>query len=457
MVVQHLYNDMSFNSPFLLVYIGTSLFSVYLPSRWGYEKWGARFSRWRRRCRSNYEEGCSNDGVDEDAVVIIPWSNRNHHAIECEDAEERMPMSYASTSRGDERNGHRALEIGPVTPDEVTPTSLLPILSHVDHISMAAKVAPLWFASNYCYAISLRWTSIASSTVLASMGSIFAYGFATCTRFGDERVTWGKVVGVALCFMGGVATAYTDVGGGGGSSSVNDGMDDTRRILRFLQPATEFSNEPSARSLLGDLAGLFSAMGYGAYTVLLRHLCPKDENRMSMQLLFGYVGILNMIALSPVAIWILVPDHNSQSSEEGSPSPDYNRHATTLTGTILLFLIGKGLLDNVISDYLWARAVILTSATVASVGLGLTIPMAFFADKVMVNNSKTQLGDVLGALCVLSGFVFVNIGEEEKRTTNEGDDVEFEDIVETIGTVDVVHNQDKSVSHSELIDVPQMD
>ena len=35
---------------------------------------------------------------------------------------------------------------------------------------------------------------------------------------------------------------------------------------------------------------------------------------------------------------------------------------------IFLFLILKGLLDNVISYYLWARAVILTSATVASGG-----------------------------------------------------------------------------------------
>jgi drug/metabolite transporter (DMT)-like permease len=89
---------------------------------------------------------------------------------------------------------------------------------------------------------------------------------------------------------------------------------------------------------------------------------------------------------------------------------------TTLTWTIFLYLIGMGLVDNVISDYLWARAVILTSATVASVGLGLTIPMAFLADKVMGGSSNiqtTHFGDVLGALCVLSGFVFVNIREEE--------------------------------------------
>ncbi len=65
----------------------------------------------------------------------------------------------------------------------------------------------------------------------------------------------------------------------------------------------------------------------------------------------------------------------------------------------------KGLLDNVISDYLWARAVILTFAIVASVGLGLTIPMAFVADSIMGDpDVESHLGDVLGAACVLFGF-----------------------------------------------------
>jgi solute carrier family 35 protein F5 len=170
---------------------------------------------------------------------------------------------------------------------------------------------------------------------------------------------------------------------------------------------------------MGDIAGLLSAVGYGAYTVLLRHLCPKEEDRMSMQLLFGYVGLLNMIILFPVAIFLLSPtpsrDHAPpEYGPDDAATADGSTATTTLTWTILLFLILKGLLDNVISDYLWARAVILTSATVASVGLGLTIPMAFVADSIMGDpDVERHLGDVLGAVCVLFGFVFVNIGGEE--------------------------------------------
>lgn len=40
----------------------------------------------------------------------------------------------------------------------------------------------------------------------------------------------------------------------------------------------------------------------------------------------------------------------------------------------------KGFIDNVISDLLWARAVLLTSPTVATVALTLTIPMAMVSD-----------------------------------------------------------------------------
>ena len=288
--------------------------------------------------------------------------------------------------------------------------------------------------------MSLQYTSIASSTVLASMGSIFAFGFATCSKFGDERITLNKLVGVALCFAGGVATAYVDVNNNGSSDIAEGDNDDTRIILqhhiihRVLIPHISdlTKNKPLVQSLLGDLAGLLSAIGYGAYTVLLRYLCPKDENRMSMQLFFGYIGLLNMMVLLPVALWVIFVSSNNNAadnseqgmSEQGmssSSSSAFNNPRqndteednvhTTLTWTIFLFLILKGLLDNVLSDYLWARAVILTSATVASVGVGLTIPMAFMADWIMGNDTGT--GGIIPAVFVTLGFVFVNIGSDK--------------------------------------------
>jgi solute carrier family 35 protein F5 len=292
---------------------------------------------------------------------------------------------------------------------------------------MALKVAPLWFTSNYFYAISLEWTTIASSTVLASMGSLFAFGFATCSSIGDERITKAKFVGVMLCFMGGVATTYTDVANDNADPNLMLDVHNMRYLRHF--PHTTADN-PS--SLWGDLAGLVSAIGYGAYTVLLRHLCPKDEKRMSMQLFFGYVGLLNMMTLLPIALWVILsPQNNSDSDTHNfddqadttkpTPEEDATSIHSTITWSIFLFLVLKGLLDNVLSDYLWARAVILTSATVASVSVGLTIPMAFAADILMGNHDAHEKGQIIGAVLVLLGFVFVNLdGSGAKR---EGDEV----------------------------------
>ena len=446
MVVQYLYNDYKFNSPFLIVYIGTSLFSVWLPIRYCWERYGLWIVKFRRL----YCNSCCIDDEDDESyeVVVIPWKNCNKQRQRQGEAPEELETFNNNSNHNNRFHDDES---------DRTPNSYEPhirrtstsstnttnhILSHQEHISMSKTIAPLWFLSNYFYAISLQYTSIASSTVLASMGSIFTFLFATCSKYGDERVTRYKLLGVMLCFCGGVATAWTDVNGGGSSSESTDTTLDTDgngRIRRVLLPhiITNIEQSESVQSLLGDIAGLLSAIGYGAYTVLIRNVCPKDESRMSMQLFFGYIGILNMIILCPFALWIIVSDNDSQEEEVDSieqtqggidqaSTEDNDQITTTLTGTIFLFLILKGSLDNVLSDYLWARAVILTSATVASVGVGLTIPMAFIADYIMGNyndndsSGSIEVGDVLGALFVLMGFIFVNMNHELGDRSSRG-------------------------------------
>ncbi len=448
MLVQHLYNDMSFHSPFLVVYIGTSLFSIFLPSRLMYERCGCA----GRRRTSNDDD---NNNYNHEEGVIIPW--RKHTKSGREDGGEGIDLMTSpstTTSRDNLQYVGTATEEDYYGPQSPPPLSQSPprnnniiitntmILSHQDHISMASKIAPLWFISNYFYATSLEWTSIASSTVLASTGSIFAFAFATCSRYGDERVTKWKLLGVILCFAGGAATAWSDI----------DAYNETEE----LEDDDRFSNNTTSsqqRSVLGDCAGLFSAIGYGAYTVLLRHLCPKDENRMSMQLFFGYIGVMNMVILLPVAIWVIITTSNGddlvQDSIESSDGNTDSITHTTLTRSVLLYLVLKGLLDNVLSDYLWARAVILTSATVASVGVGLTIPMAFLADRIMGNyNNVSSWGDVVGAVFVLVGFVFVNIDgekmesrrfEEEERAHGYEDNDSTMDAVSAIDGAERLH------------------
>ena len=94
---------------------------------------------------------------------------------------------------------------------------------------------------------------------------------------------------------------------------------------------------------------------------------------------------------------------------------------------------GQRPFDNVLSDYLWARGIVLTSATVATVGLGLTIPLALLSDLFVMKRPEVwNFESVLGALLVLLGFIFVNIGEEDKREDIEDPLDDFDDDLDQV-------------------------
>ena len=80
--------------------------------------------------------------------------------------------------------------------------------------------------------------------------------------------------------------------------------------------------------------------------------------------------------------------------------------------------------NEIRSDYLWARAVVLTNATVATVGLGLTIPLAFISDVLWMGQPGDQVisvSSIAGALAVLAGFVLVNVGTDAEMHENNND------------------------------------
>lgn len=81
---------------------------------------------------------------------------------------------------------------------------------------------------------------------------------------------------------------------------------------------------------------------------------------------------------------------------------------THLTGAIFGFIVLNGFCDNVFSDYLWARAVVLTSPTVATIGMSITIPLAMTSDYLLGKGSPTGVS-LLGAFLVVVGFLLVNI------------------------------------------------
>ena len=69
-----------------------------------------------------------------------------------------------------------------------------------------------------------------------------------------------------------------------------------------------------------------------------------------------------------------------------------------------------GLLDNVLSDYLWAKAILLTTTTVATAGLTIQVPIAAVVDS--LTGHAPHLLDYIGAAAVMAGFVGINIPSE---------------------------------------------
>ena len=76
-------------------------------------------------------------------------------------------------------------------------------------------------------------------------------------------------------------------------------------------------------------------------------------------LFFGFLGLVNLVAGAPIVLIAALATH-----------------ARAPPGRLIAAALGKGLLDNALSDYLWARAVLLVGPTVASVGLNAQVPLA---------------------------------------------------------------------------------
>jgi solute carrier family 35, member F5 len=141
---------------------------------------------------------------------------------------------------------------------------------------------------------------------------------------------------------------------------------------------------------------LAASAGYGLYTTVLKTKIPDDDAQL-MQLVLGYLGLINTVIMLPVLVILIM---------RGSID------LQNLTYRVFAYLLIGGFLDNAISDYLWARSVILTSPTVATVGLGLTIPLAMISDALMGKEFPTFV-EILGANLVLLGFVIVNTDGDE--------------------------------------------
>lgn len=320
---QWLYGEQKFKQPLFITYTANGLFTLLIPLSIALE-------RWRGEAR--------------------PWRARGGHG-----ATQAISLGACTVACAKPASGTRWSRAVPAR-HQLRPHT---------YIAWAAVfISPLWMAAQFTYNASLGDTSVAASTTISNMASVFTLGLSILVLRTVATARAGA--GIALCVAGGVAVA---VDAARGDASGSDG-----------------------NTLGGDVVAVLSAVLYGAYTVSIRAWMP-DDGSISPQLLFGYIGAWNLVLVCPVVAW---------TASEWAPQ---------LTWGIFGSIIVKGLVDNVLSDVLWAWAIVLLSPTAATVGLALTIPMSLCSDAIFFQQAP-GLWLVVGAVLVSAGFYAVVTDEQ---------------------------------------------
>ncbi|KAL0435492.1 UNVERIFIED_CONTAM: putative vacuolar membrane protein [Sesamum radiatum] len=360
-------------SPFLVTYICDSLFVLLIPLveilRYledNHESW----LFWRKREDTNlqelraaeekvlledYEAAAQPKGLKSD-VIVLKENDIDHHK-EGEAMSEQHGVPEYVGSRGLDAKGRW-------TRRRTAKVSLL--------------ICPFWFLAQLTFNLSLKYTSVTSNTILSSSSSLFT--FLVALVFLGEKFTWLKLISVLLC-MGGT-------------------------IIVSLGDSKAGSSLVASSPVIGDILALASSAFYAVYTTLLRHKLPDDDDevqgRVSMAQVLGFLGLFNLLLFLPVALIL-----------EFTKLENFH----ILSGRDLGLIVGKGLLDNVLSDYLWAKAVLLTTTTVATAGLSIQVPLAAIVDS-LTGNAPHML-EYIGAVVVMVGFTVLNIPSGVLSRTTE--------------------------------------
>lgn len=185
-------------------------------------------------------------------------------------------------------------------------------------IKISGTFCFLWFAANYFYNLSLNMTDISSNTIISNTSIIFVFLFSWLF-LKTEKFNWVKIVGIIVCF--------------GGACMV------------ILDPSGNDKLQMSAKTIFGDLFALCSAVSYGLYSTFLKKRIPNEwEKYFKASLFLGLVGLCNLVLLLP-----LFPILHFTNIERFELPP----------GKTLGYLTLNALIGTCVSDYCWARSVVI--------------------------------------------------------------------------------------------------
>ncbi|KAG0515712.1 hypothetical protein BDA96_10G302100 [Sorghum bicolor] len=350
-------------SPFLITYICNSLFVVYIPiveaARYFEDSIGDFWTKLKFKDAESLQSG-GQQSSDLESVNLL--QSGGHEINVASDQSQTRPSEDTSVP---DTSFPAQMEVSVVACSKGLDAKGRWTRARVAKVSML--ISPFWFLAQLTFNLSLRYTTVTSNTILSSTSSLFT--FLVALVFLGETFTWLKLISVLLC-MGGT-------------------------IIVSLADSSSSANAIATNPLLGDFLSIVSAGLYAVYITLIRKKLPDEkegQGQVSMAQFLGFLGLFNMLFFLPVALVLnfakLEPFHKLTWEQVG-------------------LVVGKGLIDNVLSDYLWAKAILLTTTTVATAGLTIQVPIAAIVDT--LTGHAPHLLDYIGAAAVLVGFAGINI------------------------------------------------
>lgn len=305
----------------------------------------------------------------------------------------------------DEEKGQTAQTQLPLEPCDSTEVSVSEILR------LSLTFCILWFLACFTTNTSLSYTSVSSQTILSSTSSLFTLLIGSLAAV--ERITKHKFYGVVVSFIGVILVTKAD----------------SIRVAKLSSTSNGNNPEITRLTLLGDALALIGAVVYGIYSTLLRKSVEdksgknknknknKSKRSLDLHLFFGFVGAFTMLGLWPLLVLL----HITGFETFQVPSS---------WGLLFILALSAGI--TFISDYCWAKAVLLTSPLTVSMGLSISIPLAMLVSLVSKferSSFELSYAYILGAMMVLVSFIIVN-REQETSTEEECEEVDDNAVVE---------------------------
>ena len=257
-------------------------------------------------------------------------------------------------------------ELGTIT----TNRKKLPQLTLIETSRIALIFFILYFLSNCLLNFSLGSGDLASVSNLASTSGFFT---------------------LILGYLGGVERL----------SSLRLGAVGLSLVATLLTVLPEFSF--SSKTSQAAIFALSSAFTYGLYSIYLKKV-TKDESRVSMPMLFAFVGLYTLIFIVPcvglahLMGWYVIK----------KPS-----------GEAVVNICINAVIGGLIPNYLWNVAFTLTTPLMVAIGLSFSTPLGVAAG--YLKNGELKLESIGAAVIIILSFCLLNLASLNKSLDDQID------------------------------------